>query len=131
MAGRGQRTILEDLTMAIKSKILLAMVDAVALLYPTLSVAVEGDYSSTYAGSKKVTITKNGDVYKVHWTFDNGGQFIGVGLLSKDNNTFTVASVTAGQMDEYMNGTLHISVYKIERQNDQITKLVSDCAGIA
>jgi hypothetical protein len=91
--------------------------------------AVEGEYTSSYPEVKTVRITKTGDVYKVRWDLANGGHWIGVGLLNKQGDTFTVASaVSTGKDDQYANGSLHVAVFRVERNEGSIARLVSECA---
>ncbi len=113
-----------------RSTVCRAAVAALAFcLLASCAFAVEGDYSSDYKGVNKVRITKNGDVYKVRWDLADGTHWVGVGLLNKVGDTLTVASaVSKGKDEQYVDGSLHISVYKVDKAGDKITKLVSECA---
>jgi hypothetical protein len=100
------------------------------VFFPALCLAsIVGDYSSTYEGMRNVRITKHEDVYKVRWDLADGSHWVGVGLLNEKGDTFTVASVVSkGRDDEYVNASLHISVYKVVQEGGRITRLVSECA---
>jgi hypothetical protein len=55
---------------------------ALGFLAPCV-IAVEGDYSSTYEGVRKVRITKNGDVYTVRWDLADGSHWVGAGCSTR------------------------------------------------
>jgi hypothetical protein len=99
-------------------------------IIPGVSFAqIAGDYDSSYEGLKNVRITRDEDVYRVRWDLADGTHWVGVGLLSAKGDTFTVASVVSrGNDDEYVNGSLHVSVYRVMREGERVTGLVSDCA---
>lgn len=109
-----------------KSSVFLASILGTALFLPALCFAeIEGNYSSTYKGVDNVRITKSGDVYKVRWDVHDGSHWVGIGLVNEQTSTFAVASVISKGKDvEYVDGTLHISVYKIGNQG----RLVSEAA---
>lgn len=90
---------------------------------------VEGEYSSNYADVKVVRITKTGGTYKIRWDLASGSHWIGVGLLNKQGDTLTVASaVSTGSDDQYVDGSLHVAVFRVEYEGDSVARLISDCA---
>lgn len=90
---------------------------------------VEGEYSSSYAEVKVVRITKNDGTYRVRWDLANGGHWVGVGVLNKPGDTLSVASaVSTGKDDQYVSGSLHIAVFRVEYDGNSVVRLVSDCA---
>jgi hypothetical protein len=118
-----------EVNMAIRSMVFLMAVAGLALLPALGFAAIEGDYTSTYEGVQKVRITKNGEVYQVRWDLSDGTHWVGVGLLNAKGDMFTVASVVSkGKDEEYENGSLHVSVFKVATKGDKVTKLVSECA---